>query len=116
MKRYTHRVVRVSDGALCGEHTSVGLARKRRGRLVAMSNGKMTANDFRIEEMPPVKVGDKVQIAADSDAKPWVGAIGVVVEIIDPMSATSWAPYDALVAFDAEAPVAFCYGELELVP
>jgi hypothetical protein len=52
-RRYTHRVVRVCDGADWGEHTSEALARKRLGRLLAMSNGKLTAADFRIEGIRP---------------------------------------------------------------
>jgi hypothetical protein len=49
-RRFTHRVERVSTGANCGEHMSFELATKRVGRLVAMSNGRLTAADFRINE------------------------------------------------------------------
>lgn len=51
--RFTHRVERVRDGADCGEHTSFALAQKRLNRLVAMSNGRQAAADFRIVEVKP---------------------------------------------------------------
>lgn len=50
-RRYTHRVIRVSDRTDCGEHTSLELARKRLGRLLAMSNGRHTETDYRIVEI-----------------------------------------------------------------
>jgi hypothetical protein len=47
--RYTHRIV--LRGSLCSQHTGKALAEKARGRLVAMSNGKLTTADFQIEEI-----------------------------------------------------------------
>jgi hypothetical protein len=49
MNRYTHRVIRVKTGNLCSEHTTKELAEKMVARLVAMSGGKLTRADFRIE-------------------------------------------------------------------
>jgi hypothetical protein len=49
LRRYTHRVIRIRDGANVGEHTSEDLARKRVRRLVSMSKGRLTEAAFRIE-------------------------------------------------------------------
>ena len=55
--KYTHRVVRISTDSNCGEHTNEALAIKRIGRLVGMSNGKLTRKDFRIDEIAVVDAG-----------------------------------------------------------
>jgi predicted RNA-binding Zn-ribbon protein involved in translation (DUF1610 family) len=54
MRQYTHRVWRTIDvdgtlrHALVGEHTSKALAQKRVARYVSASNGKLTAQDFKV--------------------------------------------------------------------
>lgn len=51
MRKYTHKVTR--NGSLCSEHTSHALAEKAVARYVAMSNGKLTKENFKIEEQKP---------------------------------------------------------------
>jgi hypothetical protein len=51
MKKHTHRVIRISTGGNCGEHSSRALAEKRIGSIVAQSRGRLTHADFKIEEI-----------------------------------------------------------------
>jgi hypothetical protein len=62
MRKYTHIVIMkgvlTGDGRVdivAGEHTSEALAKKRVGRLIAISGGKRKKDDFVIIEISPKK-------------------------------------------------------------
>jgi len=47
--KYSYRVVNTQTGGLCSEHKTEAAAKRMVGRLVAMSNGKLTRAAFRVE-------------------------------------------------------------------
>ena len=49
MNSAKYKVIRIESNSDCGQHSTRELAEKRISRLVAMSNGKLTRADFRIE-------------------------------------------------------------------
>jgi hypothetical protein len=52
--KYTHEVIRTSDGALCSEHRTEAAAIKAAARLQAMSRGKLPAGAFTVRAIVKV--------------------------------------------------------------